>query len=136
MAASLSPILLAFFLLAVALLWRRFKQSHRNLPLPPGPKRWPFIGCLLQMPQVFEHETFREWCRQYGDYPFSLYSWPESLIKMCAGSDIIYVNVLGQSMIIIDKYETAVELLDKRSGIYSSRFVTPVLFSKASKHIE
>jgi hypothetical protein len=34
------------------------------------------------------------------------------------------MNVLGQSIIVIDKYETAVELLDKRSGIYSSRFVT------------
>jgi hypothetical protein len=42
------------------------------------------------------------------------------------------MNVLGQSIIVIDKYESAVELLDKRSGIYSSRFVTPVFFSKAS----
>jgi hypothetical protein len=34
------------------------------------------------------------------------------------------MNVLGQSIIVIDKYETAVELLEKRSGIYSSRFVS------------
>jgi hypothetical protein len=40
-----------------------------------------------------------------------------------AGSDIMYMNALGQSIIVIDKYETAVEFLDKRSGIYSSRFV-------------
>ena len=46
------------------------------------------------------------------------------------GSDIIYTNVFGRSIIIIDKYETAVELLEKRSGIYSSRyvFVTPHSF--------
>jgi hypothetical protein len=74
LAASLSPILLAFFLLAVALLWRCSKQSHRNLPLPPGPKRWPFIGCLLQMPKVFGQEKFKEWSRQYGDYSFPLRS--------------------------------------------------------------
>jgi hypothetical protein len=36
------------------------------------------------------------------------------------------MNVLGQSIVVIDKYETAVELLDKKSGIYSSRFVIPV----------
>jgi hypothetical protein len=46
-------------------------------------------------------------------------------IYLHAGSDIIYMNVLGQSIIVIDKYETAVELRDKKSGIYSSRFVTP-----------
>jgi hypothetical protein len=48
-------------------------------------------------------------------------------IGLYAGSDIIYTNVLGQSIIIIDKYETAVELLEKRSGIYSSRFVSVTL---------
>jgi hypothetical protein len=37
------------------------------------------------------------------------------------------MDVLGQSIVVVDKYETAVELLDKRSGIYSSRFVTPVI---------
>ena len=63
---------------------------------------------------------------------FLLYSWPDSLIELHVGSDTIYMNVLGQSMIVIDKYETAVELLDKRSGIYSSRFVTPI-FSREHK---
>jgi hypothetical protein len=45
-------------------------------------------------------------------------------IESYAGSDIIYMNVLGQSIVVIDKYETAVEILDKRSGIYSSRYVS------------
>ena len=44
--------------------------------------------------------------------------------KLYTGSDVIYMNVLGQSIVLIDKYETAVEILDKRSGIYSSRFVS------------
>jgi hypothetical protein len=34
--------------------------------------------------------------------------------------------VLGESIVIIDKYETAVEILDKRSGIYSGRYVSVV----------
>ena len=36
-------------------------------------------------------------------------------------SDIIHVNALGTSIIILNSYEAAVDLLDKRSGIYSSR---------------
>ena len=47
-----------------------------------------------------------------------------SLIELYAGSDIIYANVLRQSIIVIDKYEAAVEILERRSGIYSSRFVS------------
>jgi hypothetical protein len=58
-----------------------------------------------------------------------------SLIELYVGSDIIYMNVLGQSIIVIDKYETAVELLEKRSGIYPSRFVsvTPRSFHERVK---
>ena len=45
------------------------------------------------------------------------------------------MNVLGQSIIVIDKYETAVELPEKRSGIYSSRFVSimPHSFYESAK---
>ena len=45
------------------------------------------------------------------------------------------MNVLGQSIVVIDKYETAVELLEKRSGMYSSRFVSvmPLLFSRLTQ---
>ena len=39
----------------------------------------------------------------------------------CTDSDIIHVNVLGTSIVILNSYDVAVSLLDKRSGIYSSR---------------
>jgi hypothetical protein len=39
----------------------------------------------------------------------------------CTDSDIIHVNALGTSIIVLNSYEVAVNLLDKRSGIYSSR---------------
>ena len=39
----------------------------------------------------------------------------------CTDSDIIHVHALGTSIIILNSYEAAVNLLDKRSGIYSSR---------------
>ena len=40
-----------------------------------------------------------------------------------ADSDIIYANAAGMSIVILNSYEAAVELLDKRSNIYSSRSV-------------
>jgi hypothetical protein len=36
-------------------------------------------------------------------------------------SDIIHVDALGTSIVILNSYEVAVNLLDKRSSIYSSR---------------
>jgi hypothetical protein len=78
MTAPTLSILIALFVLAGALLRQRSKQSQKDLPLPPGPKRWPLIGGLLQMPKVFEHETYRKWSRQYGDKLFPLYDGSET----------------------------------------------------------
>ena len=46
---------------------------------------------------------------------------PLSSNGFCTDSDIIHVDALGTSMIILNSYEVATELLDKRSSIYSSR---------------
>ena len=50
---------------------------------------------------------------------------PDPLLRihlmLCADSDIIHVNALGTSMIILNSYEVATDLLDRRSSIYSSR---------------
>ena len=39
----------------------------------------------------------------------------------CISSEIIHVNTLGTSIVILNLYEVTVDLLDKRSSIYSSR---------------
>ena len=38
-----------------------------------------------------------------------------------ADSDIIHINALGTSMIILNSYKVATDLLDQRSSIYSNR---------------
>ena len=46
---------------------------------------------------------------------------PNIQITPCADSDIIHVNALGISMIILNSYEVATDLLDQRSSTYSNR---------------
>ncbi|KZO94970.1 cytochrome P450 [Calocera viscosa TUFC12733] len=72
--------------------WRLFAQ--RRIPVPPGPKGYPIIGNLLDMPKEQEWLVFR---------------------------DMIYVSVLGQHFLVVSSVKIAADLLEKRSAIYSGR---------------
>ena len=41
-------------------------QSKTALPLPPGPRKLPILGNLLDLPTKFEWETFQAWSKRYG----------------------------------------------------------------------
>lgn len=70
--------------------------------LPPGPKQTLIIGNLLNFPRVRWFDTFsNDWKRQYGD--------------------IIYVNLAGKPLIVLNSLDAAVELMDKRMNMYSFR---------------
>jgi hypothetical protein len=83
--------------------YRRVKseQTLNNTPVPPGPKRYPIIGSLLSFPQGRWYETFTHWQKKYGD--------------------IIYMNILGTPMLVVNSLDTARDLMEKRGHIYSGR---------------
>lgn len=92
----------------VTFVYRRLTKSSqdspRNLssfPLPPGPKRDPIIGSVRSFPQDRWYETFCGWQKTYGD--------------------MIYVNLLGTSMLITNSLKVARDLTEKRGHIYSGR---------------
>uniref|UniRef100_A0A0W0ETD1 Cytochrome P450 n=1 Tax=Moniliophthora roreri TaxID=221103 RepID=A0A0W0ETD1_MONRR len=68
---------------------------------PPGPKPFPLIGNLLQIPTINPEEIFRDWFDIYGD--------------------VIFLRIFSQPMVVLSTFETAQELLEKRSAIYSDR---------------
>ena len=57
----------------------------------------------------------------------SIYPFPRRLCSRCPrrSGDVVSVRVLGQTYIIINSFKDAVELLDKRSSIYSDRPTIP-----------
>ncbi|TBU62200.1 cytochrome P450 [Dichomitus squalens] len=73
----------------------------RRLPVPPGPPGLPIIGNVFDLPRSKPWLTYQDWAMKYGK--------------------LIYMNVLGQSILVINDANAAVELLEKRCSIYSSR---------------
>ncbi|CAE7114382.1 unnamed protein product [Rhizoctonia solani] len=87
--------------LSLVLLYQR-RARGTPLPLPPGPQRWPLVGSLPSVPKGVELPVvFSQWGEEYGD--------------------VCYARFPGQDIVILNSYDAATELLDRRSAIYSSR---------------
>ncbi|GAW19712.1 hypothetical protein ANO14919_092010 [Xylariales sp. No.14919] len=85
----------------VILLYRLSRTGRRPEGYPPGPPTLPVIGNLHLMPKKKGRLQFERWANEYGP---------------------IYSLVLGtQVMVVISSDKVVKDLLDKRSGIYSSR---------------
>ncbi|KAG8905316.1 hypothetical protein FRB99_000242 [Tulasnella sp. 403] len=96
----LGGVLTAAVAAAVLYLYRQRRQ--RALPsLPPGPPPYPIIGNWYDMPRSRQALTFTEWGKIYGP--------------------IVYVSVFGRSTLILNTYQVARDVLDKRGQIYSDR---------------
>ncbi|TCD67439.1 Protein pns1, partial [Steccherinum ochraceum] len=73
-----------------------------RLLLPPGPKPLPIIGCILDLPTEQPWITYSEWSTKYNP-------------------DLVYIDLPLHPALIIGSYTAAMDLLDKRSAIYSDR---------------
>lgn len=58
----------ASVILGVAVLFFWFLCRRSLAPLPPGPKKLPLIGNLLDMPTEREWLKFTEWANKYGGH--------------------------------------------------------------------
>ncbi|KAL1672543.1 cytochrome P450 [Schizophyllum commune] len=82
-----------------------YLYTHRrrnSLSLPPGPRKLPLVGNLFDMPSSYEWKKYMEWAKEFD-------------------TDIIHLDVAGKSIVVLDSYESAIELLEKRSKVYSDR---------------
>ena len=51
-------------------------------------------------------------------------------------TDILYLNVAGQSIVVLDTFEAANELLERRSSLYSSRWAGISVFQERFLNIQ
>ena len=98
-----------FLVLAVVAIRDRIR--YRNLP--PGPRPIPFVGNRNQIPKVKPWLQMAKWAEEYGNRSFEM----DYLI---AGP--IYTLWMGRTpTMVISSAQVAVDLLEKKSNIYSSR---------------
>ncbi|KZT21922.1 cytochrome P450 [Neolentinus lepideus HHB14362 ss-1] len=99
----LDAAVLVVFSAIVGLLavWFSFRKRRSDKTVPPGPKGWPLLGNLFDIPQSSAWYTFTAWRKEYGN--------------------IVYLNVLGRPILILNTLETATDLFEGRFGIYSDR---------------
>ncbi|KZP14482.1 cytochrome P450, partial [Athelia psychrophila] len=91
---------------ALYLLNRLLIAKNHPGPFPAGPRPWPLIGNLLDMPTTKEWVQYAKIGREYGE---------------CS---LAWLTVFGQNIMLISDGDLAIEMLDKKSAKYSSR---PVL---------
>ncbi|KAG6829937.1 hypothetical protein H0H93_014265, partial [Arthromyces matolae] len=76
-------------------------RRRQKLPSPPGPPADPIIGHLRKITGENTHDLFCEWAKIYGD--------------------VIYLEILGQPMVVLNTVEAATDLLVKRGANNSDR---------------
>lgn len=77
------------------------KARRANAQLPPGPKQNLILGNALNFPKDRWYEAFTSWSKEYGD--------------------IVYVNLAGVHMVVLNSLEAIQEIVDKRMSIHSER---------------
>ncbi|KAF7288971.1 Cytochrome P450 [Mycena indigotica] len=99
----LSLVLILLFAVSTLFLFPRSRRARQSrLRLPPGPSGLPLLGNLLSMPSGFEWETYARWSQE-------------------CKSDIVHIDVVGSSVIVLSSVKAVNDLLEKRSSLYSDR---------------
>ncbi|CAE6457244.1 unnamed protein product [Rhizoctonia solani] len=105
--SGISYLLLVTATCIVLLLARRW-GSRRTLVRPPTPARLPLLGNLLSMPPGSEHVAYKK----LGDQ-----------LK----SDIVFLQMLGLNILVLNSAQDAINLFEKRSAQYSDRICARAL---------
>ncbi|KAF7362829.1 Cytochrome P450 monooxygenase 67 [Mycena venus] len=84
-------------------------DNPNNVPLPPGPRPRFVVGNLQDLPT--------------GGHEWDGYAALAQKYK----SDIIYLRVLGTSILSINSFHTANELLNQRGRVWSDRPRLPMI---------
>lgn len=100
-------------------------------PYPPGPKGYPLINNLLDIPVERAHEGYTSLSKQYGERAFlgsqksvgvrqSFVSVTQWIFALLIG-DMVFLRAFDTPILILSSQRRITDLLERRSSIYSGR---------------
>lgn len=101
-------------------------RNPSRLPFPPGPKGYPLIGNIFDMPTSKQWLQYDEWAKIYGQQQY-FGRRQIHLADIEITGDVFSYEVLGQRIIVLNSLEATQELFEKRSANYSDRPRMPMI---------
>lgn len=113
-------LLVSFAVVVFVLLRSKCTAITQTAPYPPGPPELPLLGSVHLLPQKYQERTLAEWGKAFGLCLF-MYDADEVFTDPIMLGDVVFAKLFQTPAIIISSYDTARELMEKRSGNYSDR---------------
>lgn len=102
---SFLPSMFPAILLSLVVLFIYHRSRSRRPPpgtnLPPGPTRLPIVGNLFNIPHERSWLIYTDWATTFGN--------------------VIYLEVFGSPLIVLNSVKASTELFEKRSANYADR---------------
>ncbi len=118
-----APTAFASFLCLLFVLWKWRVKNPLRLPHPPGPRPLPVLGNVFDIPRNNEAQRYNVLARRHGE---SLLLLSAESIPIVEG-DLVYMRVFGISILVVNTFEAANDLFEKRSAVYSDRNPLPMI---------
>ena len=112
--------------LALALKWRR---NRGRPPYPPGPKGYPLIGNILDLPKDIPiWQAFIPLARKFSKFSFCFFFSREIQLRILSiqDTDMLYLRLLTTDFVVLNSTEAITDLSEKRSNKYCDRVSPPV----------
>ncbi|KAK0211153.1 cytochrome P450 [Desarmillaria ectypa] len=124
-AKELFLVVLGVFFLSYLIRRRqaRLRANPHRLPLPPGPKPLPIVGNLQDIPRDSEAARYNKLAREHGESPATLVFFRSDT----NAGDLVFLSVFGKTILVVNTYQVANDLFEKRSSNYSDRNELPMI---------
>ena len=110
--------------ISLALIWMLRRPSGTKTQFPPGPRRLPLLGNVLDVPKdVPIWCTFAAVAKKFSMCSI-VFSFPNFLFKLARtseDSDVVYLRLFATGLVVLNSSEVISDLIEKRSDIYSGR---------------
>jgi len=102
---------------AIALVLYDKRKTRRSYP--PGPRGYPVVGNYFGWPKGKIWEGFTQMAKDHSEYNVDVVREPANACFV--ETDLLHLEVFGSHVLVLSKAGPIIELLDRRSALYSDR---------------